>query len=172
MKIFLLGLPGSGKTTLGKELAEVCGVPFIDLDAEIEKDERLTIKEIFEQKKENYFRQIESLQLKKWCAAKTDFVMATGGGAPCFFDNVAVINQSGKSIFLDVPASEIARRIMNAAVSDRPLFAKVHPESLKDEIEFMRSQRISYYRQAHLTVSGNVMSAREILGKIKKEYLP
>ena len=166
MKIFLLGLPGCGKTTLGKELAYELGIPFVDLDTEIENSERESIKEIFEKKKEDYFRRLESAHLKKWCAMKNDFVMATGGGVPVFFDNLIAINQAGKSIFLDVPPREIARRI---TLTDRPLLAKTHPESLKDHIEFMRSQRISFYRQAHLVISGDSISAKEILDKIKME---
>lgn len=169
MKIFLLGLPGSGKTTIGKELASALAIPFVDLDTEIEKSERASIKEIFEKKKEDYFRQVESAHLKKWCALQSDFVMATGGGVPVFFDNLAVINQSGKSIFLDVPPREIARRIMITQLADRPLLAKTHPESLKDHIEFMRSHRISFYRQAHLVFSGDAISVKQILEKIKTE---
>jgi len=169
MKIFLLGLPGSGKTTLGKTLAKSLGLPFIDLDTEIEKSEKATIQEIFQQKKEDYFRRVEAAQLKKWCTEKKDFVMATGGGAPVFFDNIAVINNSGRSIFLDVPASEIAKRIISSSLSERPLFAKTHPESLKDQIEFMRSQRISFYRQAHLTFTGSAIASGDILEKIRTE---
>ncbi len=169
MKIFLLGLPGCGKTTLGKELALALGIPFVDLDAEIENSEKATIREIFDKKKEDYFRRLESAHLKKWCAMKNDFVMATGGGVPVFFDNLISINQAGKSIFLDVPPREIARRITHTALADRPLLAKTHPESLKDHIEFMRSQRISFYRQAHLVLSGESISAKEILDKIKME---
>ncbi len=169
MKIFLLGLPGSGKTTLGKELAEALELPFIDLDIEIEKEEKITISDIFRQKKEDYFRHVEAAQLKKWCTEKKDFVMATGGGAPVFFDNISVINNAGKSIFLDVPAREITKRIMSSSVSERPLFAKTHPESLKDQIEFMRSQRISFYRQAHLTFTGSAIAAEDILEKIRTE---
>ncbi|MFN8889873.1 MAG: shikimate kinase, partial [Cyclobacteriaceae bacterium] len=92
MKIFLIGLPGSGKTTLGKQVASHLSIPFVDLDAAIEKAEQRTIPEIFKQSGENYFRKIESDLLKKWAESTTDFLMATGGGAPCFFDNVEVMN--------------------------------------------------------------------------------
>src|SRR5438045_6679796 len=123
MKVFLLGLPGSGKTTLGKDLAASLEIKFIDLDYEIEKSEGATIREIFQAKKEDYFRKVESALLKKWCESSTDFVMATGGGAPVYFDNMSLINKAGASVFLDVPASEIANRILKTNIADRPLFA-------------------------------------------------
>ena len=99
MKIFLIGLPGSGKSTIGKSLALELSYPFIDLDLDIEKAEGRTIKQIFKQMHEGYFRQLESKALKKYCQSQDSFVMATGGGAPCFFDNMEQINQAGKSVF-------------------------------------------------------------------------
>jgi shikimate kinase len=167
MKIFLIGLPGSGKTTLGKDLAAAFHVTFIDLDHEIETAEGKSIREIFETKKEDYFRKIESSLLKKWCEAKTDFVMATGGGAPVFFDNMAAINNAGISIFLDVPASEITNRILKTNTSDRPLFANTRKDNLKEQVEFMRSQRIGHYRKASLTFSGIDIRPEEVLEKIR-----
>src|SRR6185503_20434689 len=100
MKIFLLGLPGSGKTTLGKELSNALRLPFVDLDSEIERLEGKKISEIFAANGEEYFRNLESSELRKRCTSKGEFVMATGGGTPCFFDNMEWINRAGKSIFL------------------------------------------------------------------------
>ena len=168
MKIFLLGLPGSGKTTLGKELAANLRLPFIDLDKEIEREEGKAIREIFAEKKEDYFRRLESAQLKKWCATAGDFVMATGGGAPCFFDNLEVINRSGKSIFLDVPASEIVKRISTGPIEKRPLLAASGKDGLKDSIEFLRSNRLPYYRQASIILSRSDISVAEMTEALKK----
>jgi shikimate kinase len=163
MKVFLLGLPGSGKTTLGKKLANALQLPFVDLDKEIEKAEGKPISEIFDEKKEDYFRLLESTTLKRWCARPDDFVMATGGGAPCFFDNIDVINRSGKSIFLDVPASEIVKRMSRAGVEKRPLLAKQGIDGLKDHIEFMRSNRIGFYKKASFTLSGAVIQVQDMI---------
>lgn len=168
-KIFLIGLPGSGKTTLGKELAKALRIPFFDLDAEIERIQAMIISEIFKHKGENYFRQQESSALKEFYSSPESFVLATGGGAPCFFDNMQSINQAGTSIFLDVPAKEITRRIQSQQLGERPLFANTPREALKDQIEFMRSSRISFYRQAHFVFSGANISVKEILEKIKTE---
>jgi len=168
MKIFLLGLPGSGKTTLGRQLAAELQFPFVDLDKEIEKTEGKPIREIFAEKKEDYFRKLESAELRKWCEKPTDFVMATGGGAPCFFDNIDIINKSGKSIFLDVPASEIVRRMSTGPIEKRPLLAAGGKDGLKDSVEFLRSNRLSYYKQASITFSGSNISVQEIADALRK----
>lgn len=162
MKFFLIGLPGSGKTTLGRKLATALKIPFVDLDVEIEKRETIPTRTIFKKFGEQYFREVESAVLKNWSNRTGSFVMATGGGTPCFFDNLNVINQSGKSIFIDVPASEIAKRIAKSDKSERPLFAHVDKDSMKDNIEFMRSQRLPFYKQAHYTVQGDAINVENI----------
>jgi shikimate kinase len=167
MKIFLIGLPGSGKTFLGKELARAMNMPFVDLDKEIERAEGKLIKDIFKEKNENYFREVEARVLRLWCASERDFVMATGGGAPCFSNNLDVINQTGKSIFLDVPAHEIVRRMMLSKIEERPLLAAGGRDGLKDKIEFMRSSRILYYNQAHLILRGETITASQVIEKLK-----
>jgi shikimate kinase len=169
MKIFLIGLPGSGKTTLGKQVASHLSIPFVDLDAAIEKAEQRTIPEIFKQSGENYFRKIESDLLKKWAESTTDFLMATGGGAPCFFDNVEVMNRAGITFFLDVPAMEIAQRISASNKQDRPLFNSMDFDVLKDQIETLRSRRISFYKQAQQTLSGRGIQTQQLVEILRKE---
>ncbi len=168
MKIFLIGLPGSGKTTLGKSLAEKLKLRFIDLDREIEKIDGQSIQEIFDKKKEPQFRELESKVLKSFCASDEDYVMAAGGGTPCFFDNLETMNRSGQTVFIDTPAKEIASRLMKTNLLERPLFARLDPDQLKDKIEFLRSQRISYYRQAQFIFSGVDISSGEIANRIKE----
>ena len=163
MKYFLIGLPGSGKTTLGRKLSAALKIPFVDLDHEIEKRETISTQLIFKKFGEQYFREVESAVLKTWCNRTGSFVLATGGGTPCFFDNLEVINQAGKSIFIDVSASEIAKRIMKSDKSERPLFANVEKDAMKDRIEFMRSQRLPFYKQANVTVQGDEINVEHIM---------
>jgi len=171
MKIFLIGLPGSGKTTVGKDLARKLSVPFLDLDAEIETREKQQIQQLFKTQGESYFRKIESMVLKEWCTSTRDFVMATGGGTPCFFDNMDQINKSGESIFLDVPTKEIANRIKKSNLNKRPLFENLHEEELKDKIEFLRSQRMGFYRKAHHRIVSDQVNVNDITSQLnaKKE---
>lgn len=167
IKLFLIGLPGSGKTFLGKELARAMKLPFVDLDKEIERAQGKLIKDIFKAVGENRFREAEARELRHWCESDQGFVMATGGGAPCFFDNLQRINESGKSIFLDVPSQEILRRMMLSKIEDRPLLAASGRDGLKEKIEFMRSSRISYYRQAHIVLQGERITAAQVIEKLK-----
>ncbi|MFY8037450.1 MAG: shikimate kinase [Cyclobacteriaceae bacterium] len=172
MKIFLIGLPGSGKTTLGKQAASQLSIPFVDLDAAIEKLEQRSIPEIFKQSGENHFRQVESDLLKKWAASSTDFLMATGGGAPCFFGNMQIMNEHGLTFFLDVPPMEIAHRISASKQQDRPLFNSMDFDVLKDQIETLRSRRISFYRQAQQTLAGRGIQSQQLVDLIKKGIQP
>ena len=169
MKIFILGLPGSGKTYLGQQVATSLHTSFVDLDVEIERVERLTIPEIFEKMKEDHFRKVESAILRRWCLSTHDIVMATGGGTPCYFGNMDIINQSGISIFLDVPSDLIAHRLQQTDLTQRPLFARIPAESMKEHIEFMRSGRLEFYGQAHFTSSGE--GIKDIVDYVKKRNL-
>lgn len=155
MKIFLIGLPGSGKTTLGKVVAELLKRPFVDLDEEIVMGERQSIAEIFVKMGEDHFRKIETKYLARFCGSSSDFIMATGGGTPCFFSNLELINKSGTSIFLDASVDEIARRMMQTELAKRPMFSSQDVGSIAERVKSMWAQRISFYQKAHLTVSGD-----------------
>jgi shikimate kinase len=167
MKIYLIGLPGCGKSTLGKQLSKRLGFPFIDLDIALEQREGKPVKDIFKLNGEDYFRQIESDTLKKVSNVLPDVVIATGGGAPVFFDNMEFMNKLGQTVFLDVPAREIANRILKSNKDERPLLARLAPDELKDQIEFLRSQRINFYNQATYTISSPVITVEDILSKVQ-----
>jgi len=150
MKIFLIGLSGSGKTTLGKQLAESLHVPFVDMDWEIEKRENKSVRDIFAQQGEDHFRQVESEVLREWAAAKQDFVMGTGGGAPCFHNGMDIINEAGVSIFLDVPVEELTARL--ATATDRPLLNAGDEKAREDKLHSLRSARLPVYKRAHIII--------------------
>lgn len=166
MKVFLIGLPGCGKSTLAKLVANQLGRTFVDLDVEIVKGERQSIANIFNSKGEEQFRALEKTCLSRWCARSTDFVMATGGGTPCFLSNMELIKKSGISIFLDTDINEIASRMMNTELAKRPLFAGQDVDTIAGRVEEMRRQRISYYNQADVKLTGSQISVDQIIKDI------
>lgn len=162
MKIFLIGLPGCGKTTLGKQVAQLLDKNFVDLDAEIVKGEQQSIAQLFVKEGEAPFRIVEQKYLKLWCGLQEDFVMATGGGTPCFLANIELINKAGISVFLDATAEEISTRMLNTELAKRPLFAGQDKSTIEGRVQEMRMQRISFYEQANITLSGDQISAENI----------
>src|SRR5690349_8405249 len=108
MKIFLIGFMGCGKSTMGKKLAVKLGYDFIDLDHQIEKNLGTTITAYFAENGEEAFRKLESETLKNF-DYPSNSIIATGGGAPCFFDNMDWMNANGLSIYIEMPAAALAK---------------------------------------------------------------
>ena len=160
-------MPGSGKTTLGKEVARRLNVPFVDLDREIEFRDARPIHEIFSVSGEDHFRKVERELLQDWISHVDNFVMATGGGTPCFHDNISRINESGVSFFLDVPLKELASRITEEERKNRPLLD--NSEDLATQLDGYRNTRMPYYLQAthHLRGATNADAVLSLL-EIKK----
>jgi shikimate kinase len=120
----LVGLPGSGKTTLGRQLAAHFNRPFLDLDAAIEARTGRRVREIFAAEGEDYFRALEAATLREALSyAGPPLVLATGGGTPCFHDNMALLNYAGPTLWLDVPLAVLAARLPPQEVAKRPLIA-------------------------------------------------
>lgn len=144
MKIFVVGFMGAGKTTLGRELATRLEIPFFDLDELVETSEGMTIKKIFEEKGEPYFRKRERdlLRTTKWLERG---VIATGGGTFTFEENVQFIKSEGFSIYLSAPFPLLRSRIGGKA-AERPMF---HDELATLELFH---HRLKFYKQADLTV--------------------
>ncbi len=150
MKIYLIGMPGSGKSTLGKQLAEKLSLNFVDLDKAIEDLEQKDVKGIFREKGEDHFRLVESQLLHEWAGTEQSFVMATGGGAPCFHQGIDIINQTGLSIFLDVSIDILLKRLH--ANTDRPLLNTTDAKEKDEKLRILRTSRLSCYQQAHVIV--------------------
>lgn len=161
MKVYLVGMPGSGKSTLGRQLAGHLAIPFVDLDSEIEKSEGKKIPDIFSTYGEAHFRKIESTLLQLFANSKKDFVMATGGGAPCYHKGMDIINKTGVSIFLDVSVNEILERLKNN--NDRPLLAGDLLTREQKLLEIAKV-RLPFYRQAQIVV--DKVDLEELLAEI------
>lgn len=121
MRLFLVGFMGAGKTTIGGRLAEVMGVPFVDLDAEVERATGRTVRELFAEQGEGAFRGMEAAALQR-SAQLPEVVVATGGGTLTQESNRALIQRAGASMFLNPSFATLARRIAAGNKDDRPLF--------------------------------------------------
>lgn len=154
-RIFLIGYMGSGKTTIGKLLAEKLGFGFIDMDSHIEEKQFKTVSQIFAEKGEQQFRLLEQQCLHE-VAEFEDVVVSTGGGAPCFFDNMEYMNLNGLTIYLKLTPAELADRLEASHANKRPLLADRKGEELRKFIAEGLATRESFYNQAAHALSGDI----------------
>jgi len=165
MIIYLLGFMGCGKTTLGKRLSKKILYPFIDMDQYIEEKMKMTIREIFEKYGEGRFREIEKETLEE-LSNKGNAVIATGGGAPCFFNNMDVMNEKGFPIYLKVSVNELFKRL-SGKTDKRPLLKDKSPEELKNFIQQKISERESFYIKAKIVMEGDAIKPEDIIEKLR-----
>ena len=150
---FLIGFMGTGKSHWGKLWAAANKLTFVDLDELIEKAEQTTIAEIFDNKGEDYFRKIEKEVLRK-CGEFKNFLIACGGGTPCFFENMKWMNDHGVTIFIRSRPVEILDRVMEEK-EKRPLLKKLNEGELLFYIEQKLKEREPFYSQAQIKVESN-----------------
>lgn len=158
-------MPSSGKSTLGKRLARALQYRFVDTDRIIVREEGKSINAIFEQQGEDQFRAIESRVLRTVKAGNA-LVVSTGGGMPCFNNNMAYIKANGITVFLDVAVETLYQRMVAHATPDRPLFDHTDP-TLLDTLRRRYELRLPIYQQADITVTGetNEQTVLRQLGK-------
>lgn len=154
MKIFLIGFMSSGKTTVGRELAHLLGYQFLDLDEYIETKHSRTIKQIFETKGEEHFRLIENEALKEVCSFNGDFVISSGGGTSCFYNNIDYMNRNGITVYLRLEVSTLVARLMESKI-DRPLLWGKTREELNDYIIRVLDERKKFYEKAQIIVDAD-----------------
>ena len=149
MNIFLLGFMGSGKSSLGRRIANKLGRDFVDLDELIEEKEGKSITEIFSEKGESYFREIETKTLND-LISELECVVSLGGGAPCSELNLSFIGSNGMSIYIKEPEDILFGRLRDKK-QDRPLIADLSDDQLKQFITDKLSKREKFYTKADFT---------------------
>ena len=148
MIIFLIGYMGSGKTKTAESLARKLEIDFLDTDQLIEKKEGKSISEIFKSSGEDYFRLIEKDTLQS-LDKKNNVVVATGGGLPCFFDNMDWINAHGLSVYLKVPVGMLIQRL-KLDKGGRPQLQELDEIKLAEKVKNQMELRESYYNKAKI----------------------
>lgn len=159
IRIFLIGYMGAGKTTLGKAFARELGLTFVDLDWFIEERYHKTVRQIFLDRGEDGFRELEKRMLHE-AADFEDVVISTGGGTPCFFDNMEYMNACGETVFLDVEIPVLFRRL-KAAKQQRPLLAQKNDEELLTFITEALAKRRPCYSKAKYTFEADKLEDRQ-----------
>ncbi|WP_299530447.1 shikimate kinase [Ulvibacterium sp.] len=167
MKIVLVGYMGSGKSTIGKILADGLGLDFLDLDSYIEQSEGVTIPELFKKKGEIYFRKKENEYLRQILQKEHNFVLSTGGGAPCYGNNMEIILRGTKNVFyLKVSIGELVRRLATQK-SERPLIKNIPDSDLLEFIGKHLFERGFFYEKAWQTIVCDGKDTQEIAQEIR-----
>ena len=151
MKIFLIGFMGAGKTHWGRLLSHKLGLPFFDMDEQVATHAGKSIPEIFAEEGEEQFRMLEKEVLYMITESHDSFVMACGGGSPCFFNNIEYMNQSGTTVWINTPTDVIFDRLVKEK-SRRPLIKDLTDEQLRGFITRKFADRRIYYEQADVKV--------------------
>lgn len=163
IRIFLTGYMGAGKTTLGKAFARKLHISFVDVDWYIEERFHKTVGELFAERGENGFRELERKMLHE-VGAFEDVVISTGGGAPCFFDNMDYMNRNGKTVFLNVHPDVLFHRL-RVAKQQRPILQGKKDDDLKTFITQALEKRAPFYTQAQYVFNADQL---EDLSQIDK----
>ncbi|MXV17132.1 shikimate kinase [Hufsiella ginkgonis] len=165
MKIFLTGFMGCGKSTLGRKLANKLSYSFVDLDKVIEQNAGMPIPRYFEAFGETAFRELEKNTLQT-TAFPEDTVIATGGGLPCFHDNMQWMNEHGISAFISLPPKVLADRL-NTAQEERPVLQNLKGEALLEFITKKLAEREPFYRKANYILNGIDLTAEKIIDYLR-----
>ncbi|MBE0646163.1 MAG: shikimate kinase [Bacteroidales bacterium] len=165
MRVYLIGFMASGKSWLGKELAEASGLDFIDIDDLFEERYRITILDFFNKYGEDLFRTFER-ELLKETMVLDNVIVATGGGVPCYLDNMDMILQAGISIYLRVSVPDLMTRIKGIK-KKRPLLKNVETTQLEQYVREMLVNREPYYLKADFVFDGPEYPVEEILRIMK-----
>ena len=158
-RIILIGYMGAGKTTIGKALASNLGLMFYDLDWYIETRMHRTVAEIFEERGEEGFREIEHNMLHE-VAEFENVVISCGGGTPCFYDNMEYMNRQGTTLYLKA-SPEVLAAHLRMGKSVRPLILGKNDEELRQFIIESLERREPYYSMAKYTLDVDVMDNNE-----------
>ena len=165
MRIFLIGFMGSGKTHWGHLLSEKLGMRFFDLDEQVAEHAGKSIPEIFATEGEEQFRMMEKDSLHIIAESHQQFIMACGGGSPCYFNNIDFMNQVGTTVWINSPLDTLFERLIKEK-DKRPLIKELSDEQLKAFIHKKFADRKIYYEQAGMVVEEDEKSLEKIVEKL------
>jgi shikimate kinase len=165
MKIFLIGFMGCGKTHWGKILGQKLNVPFFDLDEKVVEHEGKDIAQIFEELGEEYFRLVEKDVLHLLTESHDSFVMATGGGTPCFYNTIDYLKKQGTVVWINCSTDCLYQRLIKEK-QQRPLIRNIPDEELKTYIIKKYSGRKIFYQKANVILPEEIISLDKMVNEI------
>lgn len=165
--IILIGFMGAGKTTLGHVLAKKLHLPFVDTDHYIAHATGQSVQQIFKESGEAAFRRIEQATLQEVVRHKPS-VISTGGGMPCFFDNMQVMNEAGTTVYLQASPADLALWL-NRSTNKRPLIANMSEPELFHYVRETLALREVYYLQAKIYVNAYSADAEELADQVIRQ---
>jgi shikimate kinase len=168
MIISLLGYMGSGKSHISKTLSTKINFKLIDLDQRISEEYQQTIPEIFENKGEIYFRKAENRILQDILNSEQNLVLSLGGGTPVYYENMMIINEKSKSIFLRASVNTLTQRVL-LQKNARPLISKLDDSDIPEFIAKHLFERNPFYSKAHYTIDTDLKTAAEISTEIAEK---
>ncbi len=160
MKIFIVGFMGSGKSTWGKRIAARLKLDFFDLDRTIETFEGQSIPEIFAQNGEERFRELEAKYLRTW-DQMDNYLLSTGGGTPCYYNNMEWMLQKGTCIYLRMTVTQLAHRLANDT-GNRPALKGLSPAERLEFIENTLASRSAFYEKSQIITDGMNLKSRPL----------
>ncbi|MCL6267869.1 shikimate kinase [Flagellimonas myxillae] len=171
MKVVLVGYMASGKSSVGKQLAQELGLEFVDLDEYIEAQQQKSIKEIFKDKGEIFFRKLEHKMLLKILTEKETLLLSTGGGTPCYSNNMdTILEHSDQSIYLQLPVSALVERIKGEK-DQRPLVRDLKDGELAEFVGKHLFERRPFYSKSKFILDCYNKSIAELVEEVKQELL-
>ena len=162
-------MPGCGKSTFGKRVATELNMDFFDLDKEIIKIENRSINEIFENDGEDYFRNIESKCLREITLKNNSFIMATGGGTPCFRDNISYMNENGLTFYIKATVKDLIERLSLKGLNKRPLLRNLTPEEVEKKLGDQLRSRERFYEMCRYQLPYHTSMELDISAVIRSE---
>ncbi|PZU90201.1 MAG: shikimate kinase [Chryseobacterium sp.] len=168
MIISLLGYMGSGKSHVSKNLSKKLNFSLIDLDQKISEEHQLSVSEIFEKRGEIYFRKEENRILRDILNSENNLILSLGGGTPVYYNNMDIINEKSKSIFLRASVNTLTQRLLLNKPS-RPLIAKFEDDEIPEFVAKHLFERNPFYSQAHHIIDTDSKKAEEISDEIAKK---
>ncbi len=165
MRVYLIGFMGSGKSTAGKKLANKLALDFFDLDELIEQESAMSVSTFFKKYGETKFRELENVILQKTFQSE-NVLISTGGGTPCFFDNIQKINQKGISVYLKADIPLILSRLKGEK-NQRPLIKDKSDDELRKYLTQLLSRREKFYEQAHIITEAKSLNINKLSEQIK-----